>query len=423
MPVTVLVGIQWGDEGKGKIIDVLTEQTDVIVRYQGGNNAGHTVEVGNDKYVLHLIPSGILRADKRCIIGNGVVVSPVDLLSEITDLEARGIAVRDRLEISSRAHLVFKYHRLADAARELSAGKAMIGTTKRGIGPTYADKANRVGIRACDLCHKERLESKFRAQAERYNRIFAAQGSELLDVEAEWATISAAADALAPLVTDTVLTVNRSIKAGKNLLFEGAQGMHLDIDYGTYPYVTSSNTTTGGACTGGGVAPRHITDVIGVVKAYTTRVGEGPFPTELLGPEGDSLREAGHEYGATTGRPRRCGWFDAVANRYAVMVNGVDQLAVTKLDVLDNQKTIKVCTAYTLDGETITDFPADLESLQRVQPVYAEMPGWMTDTTAVRTWNDLPEKAQAYLQWLSELLETRIGIVSTGPGRLQTFSA
>lgn len=422
MAVTVLVGIQWGDEGKGKIIDVLTEQSDLIVRFQGGNNAGHTVEVGDDKYVLHLIPSGILRDAKRCVIGNGVVVNPLDLLKEITGLEKRGIDVRSRLQISSRAHLVFTYHRVADAAREQRAGGSMIGTTKRGIGPTYADKANRVGIRAHDLLHKDRLEQKLRQQIETYNNMFKALGVDQLDADEEWAAISQAADELAPLVADTVLTVNQSIRDGERVLCEGAQGMHLDIDFGTYPYVTSSNTTTGGACTGTGIAPNRIDEVVGVVKAYTTRVGEGPFPTELTGQDGEDLRQAGNEFGATTGRPRRCGWFDAIACRYAVMVNGASHLAVTKLDVLDNLPTLKICTAYRLDGQTITDFPSDPEELLRVQPVYEDIDGWESDTTEVRTWNDLPEKAQAYLTRLSELLETPVGIVSTGPGRAQTFS-
>ena len=422
MAVTVLVGIQWGDEGKGKIIDVMTELADLVIRFQGGNNAGHTVEIGASKYVLHLIPSGILRAGKRCIIGNGVVVNPVDLLKEVQELEQRGIAVRSRLELSSRAHLVFAYHRLADASRETKLGGSMIGTTKRGIGPTYADKANRVGIRAGDLCHIARLEQRFRAQLAAYNRVFAQQGVELLDADTEWPAIANAARELAPLVTDTIVSVNRAAKAGQSLLFEGAQGTHLDIDYGTYPYVTSSNTTTGGACTGGGISPRAITQVVGVVKAYTTRVGEGPFPTELRGADGEDLRKVGSEYGATTGRPRRCGWFDAIACRYAVLLNGVDSLAVTKLDVLDHLPEIKICTAYRLDGQTISDFPADTEALARVEPVYESVRGWQQPTTQAQSWAELPPLAQAYLNRLAELLETRVGLVSTGPGREQTFT-
>ncbi len=421
MAVTVLIGVQWGDEGKGKIIDVLTEKSDVIVRFQGGNNAGHTVEIGDSKYVLHLIPSGILREGRQCIIGNGVVVNPTGLVNEILELEAQGVEVRDRLRISSRAHLVFVYHQLADAAREAKLGGSMIGTTKRGIGPTYADKAHRVGIRGGDLANKTRLEARFRAQAEAYNKQFEAQGLELMDIDAEWEKLSGAADILGPMVDDTVFSVNAAIKDGKSVLFEGAQGVHLDTDYGTYPYVTSSNTTTGGACTGGGIAPKHVSEVVGVVKAYTTRVGEGPFPTELHGEEGEALRQAGNEFGATTGRPRRCGWFDAIACRYATMVCGVDTLAITKVDVLDNLPELKICTSYRINGVETTQFPADLDDLNAVEPVYETMPGWQCDTSKARSWEDLPEKAQLYLKRLASLIDARIGIVSTGPNREQTF--
>lgn len=421
MATTVLIGVQWGDEGKGKIIDVLTENADLVIRFQGGSNAGHTVEIGDQKFVLHLIPSGILRGNSTCVIGNGVVVNPLTLLDEIKGLEARGIDVRSRLKIDSRAHLVFNYHRELDGAREAAKGTGMIGTTKRGIGPSYADKANRIGLRGCDMLKPERLESKFRAQSKTYNDILATLGHEALDVEAEWQAVKAAAAELAPMVTDAVLTVQHAVADGKDVLFEGAQGMWLDIDYGTYPYVTSSNTSVGGACTGGGIAPRQIDEVVGVVKAYTTRVGEGPFPTELDDQAGEDLRKAGNEFGATTGRPRRCGWFDAVACRYAVMLNGVDTLAVTKLDVLDDLDELKICTAYTLDGETITDMPSDSEDLGRVQPVYESHPGWKTRTCDVRCWDDLPENAKSYLIRLAELIGSRVGIVSTGPARVETF--
>lgn len=418
MAVTVLVGVQWGDEGKGKIIDVMTEQADLVVRFQGGNNAGHTVYIGEEKFVLHLIPSGILRPDSVCVIGNGLVVNPYGLTDEIDMLEGKGIEIGDRLQLSSRAHLVFPHHLVMDGFRE---GKQSIGTTRRGIGPAYADKVGRTGVRAVNLTKPDVLKEKFLAQAEQYNTIFAANGVDTVDAEAEWPKLEAAAARLAPLVTDTVLTVNNARKAGQSLLFEGAQGMWLDIDYGTYPYVTSSNTTAGGACTGGGIAPRWVDHVVGVAKAYCTRVGEGPFPTELLGAAGDALREAGKEYGATTGRPRRCGWFDAVSGKYSVLVNGVDNLAITKMDVLDDMPAIKICSAYEIDGERITDMPSDTADLSKIVPVYDELPGWQSPTTHVTSWDGLPANAQNYLRHLSELVEADIGSVSTGPERAQTF--
>ena len=422
MATTVLIGIQWGDEGKGKIIDVLTEQADVVVRYQGGGNAGHTVEIGDQKYILHLIPSGILRPGKECVIANGVVVDPIALVSEIQDLEKRGLSVRDRLRLSSRAHLVCAYHKLTDACQENAAAAGrQIGTTRRGIGPTYADKARRVGLRAGEMLDAAGFERRFRDQLAATNHLLTLYGAKPLDVDKEWALMAPAVAALAPLVTDTVLTVNRARLAGRRLLFEGAQGMWLDVDYGTYPFVTSSNTTVGGACTGGGIAPRHITDVMGVAKAYTTRVGEGPFPTELSGDAGVALREAGKEYGATTGRPRRCGWFDAVACRYAVMLNGVDGLAVTKLDVLDNLAELKICTAYRLDGKTLDAPPTEAAALARVVPVYETVPGWQAPTTGVRSFDALPAKAQAYLHRLAELTGAPVRLVSTGPNRAATF--
>ncbi len=421
MATTVLTGIQWGDEGKGKIIDVLTEKADVIVRFQGGANAGHTVEIGDERFILHLIPSGILRAGKLCIIGNGVVVDPLGLVAEIQALEERGLELRSRLQISNRAHLVFSYHRAADTWRETSAATPAIGTTRRGIGPAYADKANRIGIRAGDLRHPARLEERFRRQVEAYNQKFEVQGLELLEADREWRELREAAELLAPMVTDTVLTVNRAVRAGKELLFEGAQGLWLDIDYGTYPFVTSSNTSVGGACTGGGLGPKQVDWIYGVVKAYTTRVGEGPFPTELTDDQGEHLRRVGKEYGATTGRPRRCGWFDAVGCRYAVMLNSVDRLAVTKLDVLDDLAEIKICTAYRLDGELLSEMPADTEDILRAEPVYEDMPGWQHPTSQARSWDDLPANAQSYLERIVELLEVKIGLVSTGPHRCETF--
>ena len=421
MPATVLVGIQWGDEGKGKVIDVLTEAADVVIRFQGGGNAGHTVEIGDDKYVLHLLPSGILRPDKSCIIGNGVVVDPLALVEEIQELEGRGVDVRDRLQLSRRAHLVFSYHKIADSWQEDAPGALKLGTTKRGIGPTYSEKAQRTGIRAGDMKDLATLKSRFEAQLAAHNRLFAARGQECLDLASEWEQLAAAAEVLAPLLADTATSVDQALGDGRKLLFEGAQGTWLDIDYGTYPFVTSSNTTAGGACTGGGIAPRRIDRVVGVIKAYTTRVGEGPFPTELTGPEGEALRQAGNEYGATTGRPRRCGWADAVACRYAVMLNGVDSLAVTKLDVLDGLESINICTSYTLDGNPIDVMPDDAADLARVTPVYETLPGWHDATSAASSWDELPSNAKTYLSRLSELVGAKIGIVSTGPKRRSTM--
>jgi len=345
MPVDILVGTQWGDEGKGKLIDVLTGNVDMVVRFQGGNNAGHTVEIGSERYVLHLVPSGIFRPGVRCVIGNGLVVDPVALVEELDGIRARGIDIRN-LELSDRAQLIFLYHKKADALNE-SGAKRKIGTTGRGIGPAYCDKMRRCGIRACDLCKPEVLSAKFRAECERYNKLFAAAGVELIDAEAELAKVLKAAAILAPLVRNTAYTIEAAIKAGKNILCEGAQGGLLDIDHGTYPFVTSSSTIAGGACTGAGFPPAAVRDVYGVIKAYTTRVGEGPFPSELNDDCGENLRQRGREFGATTGRPRRCGWFDAVAARYSCMLSGVNKLAVTKVDVLDELDEIAICTADT----------------------------------------------------------------------------
>ncbi len=423
MAISVLIGTQWGDEGKGKIIDVLTENADLVVRFQGGNNAGHTVEIGTDKFVLHLIPSGIFRKNALCIIGNGVVVDPLALEKEIKELVERDVAVTpERLELSTRSHLIMPYHRLMDAMHENARPEnKKIGTTKRGIGPAYADKASRIGIRALEMLDPERLEKRFREQAEYYNGIFTGAGLEPMDIDAEWEKQKAAAEFLAPFITDTVLTVNKIAREDKNILFEGAQGMWLDVDYGTYPFVTSSNTTTGGACTGSGLSPKYINEVVGVMKAYTTRVGEGPFPTELHDETGEELRRAGNEFGATTGRPRRCGWFDAVSSRYSCMVNGVDELSITKLDVLDDFSELKICTAYEVNGKTVTDMPSDNDEITVAKPIYETMPGWQTPTTEARSFDALPEKAQNYLKRISELVKADIGIVSVGPNRDQTF--
>ncbi len=425
MSTTVLVGVQWGDEGKGKIIDVLTENADLVVRYQGGNNAGHTVEVGKEKFVLHLVPSGIFRPKARCIIGNGVVIDPIALMAEIGELRSRGMKVAPaRLEVSDRAHLIFKYHRLLDGLREshVSAGHKKIGTTKRGIGPAYADKAARTGIRAVETLDLATFERRFRDEADFYNKIFESYGAEQLNVDDEWRLVSEAVKALAPYITDTVLTVNQAAKADADILFEGAQGMMLDVDFGTYPYVTSSNTTSGGACTGAGLSPKYISNVVGVTKAYATRVGEGPFPTELFDDEGESLRKAGGEYGATTGRPRRCGWFDAVSASYSCMVNGIDSLAITKIDVLDTYAELKICVAYDIDGRRVDTLPSDTALFAKAKPIYETMPGWRMKTSAATSYKELPPACKAYLERLAELCEARIGIVSVGPNRDQTFS-
>ena len=419
MPVDILVGTQWGDEGKGKLIDVLTRDVDVVVRFQGGNNAGHTVEIGDERYVLHLVPSGVFRPGVKCIVGNGVVADPVALQSELDELDKRGVDTSNVL-ISNRTQLIFCYHRVMDRVNESGTG-VKIGTTGRGIGPAYADKMRRTGIRAIDLTAPERLAAAFRTECKKYNAIFKRCGADELDVEAELAKVLDAAKKLAPRVRDTVYIVNAAAKAGKNILFEGAQGALLDIDHGTYPFVTSSNTTSGGACTGGGVPPQSIRDVWGVIKAYTTRVGEGPFPTELFDACGENLRQRGREFGATTGRPRRCGWFDAVASRYACMVNGVNKLAVTKLDVLDDLEKIAICVGYEVGGKITDEFPASLAELESAKPVLDYMPGWKCDTSKARCWDDLPAAAQAYLKRMAELVDSHVAIVSVGPRRDQTF--
>ena len=419
MPVDILVGTQWGDEGKGKLIDVLTSDVDMVVRFQGGNNAGHTVEIGSERYVLHLVPSGIFRPGVRCVIGNGLVVDPVALVEEIEGIRARGITA-DNLELSDRAQLIFVYHKRADALNEKGAARK-IGTTGRGIGPAYCDKMRRSGIRGIDLCKPEVLSTKFRAEAARYNKIFADAGAELIDIEKELALVLEAAAKLAPLVRNTAYTIAEAVKDGKKILCEGAQGGLLDVDHGTYPFVTSSNTISGGACTGAGIPPTAVRNVYGVIKAYTTRVGEGPFPTELFDADGELLRARGREFGATTGRPRRCGWFDAVASRYSCMLSGVNKLVVTKLDVLDEMPELKICTAYKLNGEITDRMPARSDELESVEPVYETMPGWMCSTCDCKSWDELPEQAKNYLNRIARLVNAEIAIVSVGPKREQTF--
>ena len=421
MANTILVGAQWGDEGKGKIIDVLTDEAQVVVRSQGGNNAGHTVIVKGQKYVLHLIPSGILRKGVLNVISNGVVVDPVSLVSEIEGLRKFGVKVTgDNLVLSETAHLVLPYHRELDGAREMAKGKNKIGTTKRGIGPAYGDKAARVGLRVGDLMNPARFEEKLKSRIKENNEVLKALGAKPVSFKDVHAAYRKAGDYLKPFITNTVVLLHQALQQGKSMLFEGAQGTFLDIDHGTYPFVTSSNTTAGGACTGSGVPPHRIDRVVGVLKAYTTRVGEGPLPTENA-EISDMLHALGREFGATTGRARRCGWFDAVATRHAQMVNGIDDLAITNVDGLDTLETIKVCIAYR-DGKKRYDYiPNDIEVLARCQPVYAEFEGWQEPLDKIRHWNKMPAKAKAYLKAIAELTGARLSIVSVGPGREQTM--
>jgi len=420
MANTILVGAQWGDEGKGKIIDVLTEQADVVVRYAGGNNAGHTVWVGKQKYVLHLIPSGILRKSKLCVIGNGVVVDPIGLVNEINGLLKIGVKVGKNLVVSETAHVVLPYHRELDAQREVLKGKNKIGTTKRGIGPAYGDKAARVGLRMGDLVDPARFEAKLALRIKENNEVLKALGTTPLSLKKVLAEYRAAGDFLKPFVANTVVLLHNTMRRGEDILFEGAQGTFLDIDHGTYPYVTSSNTTAGGACTGSGVPPHRMDRVVGVMKAYTTRVGEGPLPTENA-EISDLLHGMGREFGATTGRARRCGWFDSVATRHATMVNGIDDLAVTNLDGLDTVETIRVCIAYRRGKKRYDYVPNDAEQLAQCEPVYAEFEGWRTPTDKAKTWKQLPPKARDYLKAIAELTGAKLYIASVGPGRDQTI--
>jgi adenylosuccinate synthase len=421
MANTILVGAQWGDEGKGKIIDFLTEKADIVVRSQGGNNAGHTVIVGDKKYVLHLIPSGILRPGKKCVIGNGVVLDPVAVAQEIKGLLEKKVKVsKNNLLISDSAHLVLPYHRALDEQRELSKGKGKIGTTKRGIGPAYGDKIARVGLRVSDLMQPALFSEKLAVRIKENNALLKTFGAKPLKFKEVEAAYLEAGEKLRPFVGNTVVFLHEALKAGKEMLFEGAQGTFLDIDHGTYPYVTSSNTVAGGASTGSGVPPHRMDRVLGVMKAYTTRVGEGPFPTENDA-LGDLLHGMGREYGATTGRARRCGWFDAVSTRYAGMVNGIDDVAVTNLDGLDTVATIKICTHYKLGRKTLEYPPTDARELQACTPVYIEMPGWQSPTHEAKTFAQLPANARAYLRKIAELTGAKLTIASVGPDREQTI--
>ena len=420
MANTILIGAQWGDEGKGKIIDVLTAKADIVVRSQGGNNAGHTVIHRGAKYILHLIPSGILRRGKTCVIGNGVVVDPIALVAEIEGLRKLGITIGKNLLISDCAHLVLPYHRLLDEQRELSQGRAKIGTTKRGIGPAYGDKAARTGLRMSDLVQPIVFSKKLQAKVIENNRILQALGAKPISFREVNESYLAAGEKLRPFIENTVVYLHRALERGKEILFEGAQGTFLDIDHGTYPYVTSSNTTAGGACTGTGVPPHRMDRVVGVMKAYTTRVGEGALPTEDRQFTG-RLHKLGREFGATTGRKRRCGWFDVVATRYATMINGIDELAITNLDGLDHVDPIRVCVAYRLNGKRLNVPPSDATQLANCKPVYQQLRGWNKSTRSARKLSQLPSAAQDYVKYISNLTGGKLSMVSVGPERGETI--
>jgi adenylosuccinate synthase len=420
MANTILIGAQWGDEGKGKIIDVLTAKADIVVRSQGGNNAGHTVIHRGAKYILHLIPSGILRRAKICVIGNGVVVDPIALVAEIDGLRKLGITIGKNLLISDCAHLVLPYHRLLDEQRELRQGRAKIGTTKRGIGPAYGDKAARTGLRMSDLVQPIVFSKKLQAKVIENNRILQALGAKPISFREVNESYLAAGEKLRPFIENTVVYLHRALERGKEILFEGAQGTFLDIDHGTYPYVTSSNTTAGGACTGTGVPPHRMDRVVGVMKAYTTRVGEGALPTEDRQFTG-RLHKLGREFGATTGRKRRCGWFDVVATRYATMINGIDELAITNLDGLDHVDPIRVCVAYRLNGKRLNVPPSDATQLANCKPVYQQLRGWTKSTRSARKLSQLPSAAQDYVKYISNLTGGKLSMVSVGPERGETI--
>lgn len=419
----IVLGAQWGDEGKGKMTDYLAENAEVVVRFQGGNNAGHTVEVGDKQYKLHLIPSGILYGNKLNVIGNGVVLDPKAMFEEIEYLEGLGVKIsKENLIVSDRAHLIMPYHRSLDVAKEKARGKNDIGTTGKGIGPCYTDKAERSGIRVCDLMHKEvfkeKLQENLKYKNEMLTKIY---GLEPLDFDSIYSEYLGYAEKMKKFVADTSVRVYNELKKNKNVLFEGAQGNLLDIDYGTYPFVTSSNTIAGGVCPGAGIGPNMINSVVGIAKAYTTRVGKGPFPTELLDEMGEHIRTVGHEYGVTTGRARRCGWLDVVILKSAARVSGITSFAVTKIDTLAGMEKIKVCTGYELNGEIIDYVPASLEDLALCKPIYEEFDGWDKSVEEARSFEELPKNAKKYIKRIEELTDTKVSIVGVGPRRDQTI--
>jgi adenylosuccinate synthase len=423
--VIVIVGSQWGDEGKGKIVDLLAERFDVVARYQGGHNAGHSVQVGDRSFVLHLLPSGIIHAGKTCVLGNGMVIDPKAFFEEADRLAEQGLHVTpERVLVSSRAHLILPYHRALDHTSEERLGNERVGTTLRGIGPAYEDKAGRRGIRVADALNADFFRSRIEWNLQDANRVISAYGGTPLDAQEVFDAVHPLAERLAPFIADTMHFMNTAARDGRSILIEGAQATLLDVDHGTYPFVTSSSTTAGGAAVGTGLAPHRITGVLGIVRTYTTRVGEGPFPTEMVAGEsemGQLIRERGREYGASTGRPRRCGWFDAFATRYAAELNGFSSVALTKLDVLDALDEIRVCTGYRIDGQEIETFPAVAADLRRVEPVYETLPGWKAETLGTTRYEGLPANARAYVEFLSRSIGVEIGLISTGPERDQTI--
>ena len=424
MSVSVVIGTQWGDEGKGKIVDLLSEESDIVARYQGGANAGHTICWDDKKMVLHLVPSGIFRKDVTCVIGNGVVIDPIAIMKEIKAIRDMGYDIEGRMLISQNAHLIMPYHKKVEEAKEKNRKGNAIGTTGRGIGPCYVDKFNRTGIRVIDLLDRDVLSQKLKKAVEEKNAILSGvYGAPELDVESIIEEYVEFDTLIKPYVKDTTQYLCQAIKDGKRVMAEGAQGSLLDIDFGTYPFVTSSHPTVGGCCTGLGVPPTAINRVIGIVKAYCTRVGNGPFPTELNDEIGERLQSIGHEFGATTGRPRRCGWLDLVALRYTSAINGLTELTITKLDVLSGLDEIKVCTAYRLNGVETTQFPSDLRSLERVEPVYETLPGWKEDIVGIDQFDDLPATAKTYVQFIADHVQVGISMVSTGPKRSQTITS
>jgi adenylosuccinate synthase len=423
--IIVVIGAQWGDEGKGKIVDLLAEHFDIVARYQGGHNAGHSVYVGERSFVLRLLPSGIVHPGKTCVLGNGMVIDPKAFFDEADQLAEQGVEVSpERVLVSSRAHLILPYHRALDHTSEERLGNERVGTTLRGIGPAYEDKTGRRGIRVADALVPEVLRSRIERNLEDANRIIVAYGGEALDPDQIFDETSRYAERLAPFITDTTYFMNKAARENRAILIEGAQATLLDVDHGTYPFVTSSSTTAGGASIGTGLAPHRITGVLGIVRTYTTRVGEGPFPTEMLKGEeelGQLIRERGREYGAVTKRPRRCGWFDAFATRYAADINGFSSVALTKLDVLDALEEIKVCTGYRLDGRELDSFPAVSQDLRRIEPIYETLPGWKTSTEGITELDALPAEARHYVEFLSRSIGVEIGLISTGPERGQTI--
>ncbi|HMM81006.1 MAG TPA: adenylosuccinate synthase [Pyrinomonadaceae bacterium] len=423
--IIVIIGAQWGDEGKGKVVDLLADRFDIVSRYQGGHNAGHSVYVGEQAFVLRLLPSGIIHNDKICVLGNGMVIDPKAFFEEVDQISAKGISITpERLKVSSRAHLIMPYHRALDHTSEERLGNEKIGTTLRGIGPAYEDKVGRRGIRVADALSPEILRLRIERNLEEANRIIVLYGQQPLRADEIYDEISPLVERLRPFVTETSHFLADARREKKKILLEGAQATLLDVDHGTYPYVTSSNPTAGGASVGAGIPPHHITGVLGIVRTYATRVGEGPFPTEMLDDEEDIahlIRERGNEYGSVTRRPRRCGWFDAVATKYAAELNGFDSVALTKLDVLDALEEIKVCTGYEIDGERIDTFPAVSHDLRKIKPIYETLPGWKSDTLGITKIDDLPANARRYVGFLSNFIGVEIGLISTGPERDQTI--